>query len=118
MIFEMTPAVGAGSSTVTLSVSIMATTSSRETVSPSDFNQSPLTTSVIDSPTGGTFSSTASTLLLMCSRRREQDCGRSLRHGRVLCQTRVERSKRLRHGDVRGRFRGRGGGAAEGLVDE
>src|SRR5690349_4476297 len=53
----MVPAAGAGKSTVTLSVSILTMISSRETCCPSDFSQSPICTSVIDSPTGGTFSS-------------------------------------------------------------
>ena len=51
--------MGAVRSTVTLSVSIFAITSSRATASPSPFSHSPICTSVIDSPTLGTFNSIA-----------------------------------------------------------
>src|SRR5690606_31981876 len=64
----MRPEIGAGSSTVTLSVSIMTTASSWATVSPSPFSHSPICTSVIDSPTAGTLSSTANCLTPYSSR--------------------------------------------------
>ena len=53
----MVPDVGAGSSTVALSLSISTIESSAATASPSCFFHVPTITSVIDSPTSGTFSS-------------------------------------------------------------
>ena len=57
-IWVIVPVVGAGSSTVTFSVSMTTTGSSWATVSPGFLSQSPISTSVIDSPTDGTTSST------------------------------------------------------------
>src|ERR1051325_10537644 len=54
----MTPLTGAGNSTVALSVSISTRFSSFSTRSPSCLSQEPICTSVIDSPTAGTFNST------------------------------------------------------------
>src|SRR3569832_2304555 len=54
----MVPFTGAGSSTVTLSVSSITTMSSCLTASPTLFSHSPISTSVTDSPTEGTFNST------------------------------------------------------------
>src|SRR5258705_1694671 len=51
------PAAGAGSSTVTLSVSMTTTAPSFSTAWPSGTSPSPICTSVMDSPTDGTFSS-------------------------------------------------------------
>ena len=53
------PDAGAGSSTVALSLSISTIDSSAATTSPSCFFHTPIITSVIDSPTSGTFSSIA-----------------------------------------------------------
>src|SRR5579884_2028148 len=71
----MRPAAGAGSSTVAFSDSSRTTFSSRWTVAPSGLSQSPISTSVMDSPTAGTLSSIAITLLCSVSlleRLREQ----------------------------------------------
>jgi hypothetical protein len=57
-IFEIVPFTGAGSSTVTLSVSSITMMSSWLTESPTLFSQSPISTSDTDSPTEGTFNST------------------------------------------------------------
>jgi hypothetical protein len=57
--FVIVPARGAGNSTVALSLSISTIESSIATTSPSRFFQVPIMTSVIDSPTSGTFSSMA-----------------------------------------------------------
>src|SRR2546430_7118901 len=58
-IWVMVPAAGAGSSTVAFSVSITTTGSSWSTDSPGFLSQSPISTSLIDSPTEGTTNSTA-----------------------------------------------------------
>src|SRR4051812_7088662 len=57
-ILEIVPFTGAGSSTVTLSVSSITMMSSCLTESPTLFSQSPISTSDTDSPTEGTFNST------------------------------------------------------------
>jgi hypothetical protein len=54
-----TPADGAGNSTVALAESSITTVSSAATLSPSFLSHSPISTSLMDSPTRGTFSSIA-----------------------------------------------------------
>ncbi len=56
-IFVIVPDSGAGTSSVALSVSMVTTSSSRSTKSPSFLSQSPISTWEIDSPTAGTLSS-------------------------------------------------------------
>ena len=58
-VWVIVPVAGAGSSTVTFSVSITTTGSSSWTGSPGFLSQSPISTSLIDSPTEGTTNSTA-----------------------------------------------------------
>ena len=66
-IFVMVPAAGAGSSMVAFSDSMLTMFSSLATESPSFFNHPPISTSVIDSPTSGTFSSVAIIFYLKAS---------------------------------------------------
>ena len=66
-IFVMVPAAGAGNSMVAFSVSMLTMFSSLATESPSFFNHSPISTSVIDSPTSGTFISVAIIFYLKAS---------------------------------------------------
>src|SRR5690606_26208538 len=79
-----TPATGAGTSTVTLSVSISTSGSSFSTRWPSCLSHCAISTSVIDSPTLGTFSSTGMASIL----------SRPIASARVACGPRRRRAGR------------------------
>ena len=61
-----TPAIGEGTSTLTLSVSRLAIGSSAATASPGFFSHWASVPSVIDSPSAGTETSVAMMVLLLC----------------------------------------------------
>src|SRR5262249_38257802 len=112
---ERTPAAGAGTSMVTLSVSSSTTGSSTATACPGGLNQRPMVASVTDSPSVGTRVSTIGGVLHMTDVA-SRGVVRSDRSGQRLVEERLELRLVLRDDADSGRRRGRPAGVARSSV--